>query len=212
MLESMLNSHPSIHEKGEALKLLKGKHLDDSLSRIYSREAKRIKAVGFKIFPRHPFNDDSLLVWEKLKDMNELMLIHHKRKNLLRMLTSAKIALKTKIYGQKKWDNKVITLSERQIEFTADELNQGFERIKSSEKKYEEIFRKHSVIDTFYEDIMNNPEFEFQRIINYLKQEPAQFNIITKKQNPEKLSKLIVNYDSLKREFSNTKWITYFED
>ena len=210
MLLEMLNSHPNIYTKPEILMWLRGRSIDEILNRIYTRVPQRIKAIGFKIFYPHPIDDNTGIVWEKLKEINDLHIIHLKRRNLLKTLASIKIAHKTKVFRQIR--DIDIPLSRKQIEFTSEELVTELERLKNWEDTFAEVFRLHKMIEIYYEDLVEDPKTEFLNILNFLDLKPALIHISIKKQNPEPLSELITNYNELKQKLMNTKWAYCFED
>ena len=104
LLISYLNSHPNIHALGEMFgnnhneaninfrKENPLKFLNEFCFRSY---AKGIKAVGFKIFYYHPVNGESRAIWDDLKNMKDLKIIHLKRENILRTHLSRAIAGQT---------------------------------------------------------------------------------------------------------------------
>ena len=210
MLISMLNSHPSIYAEGEIFSWLKGQSVDKILDRIYSKYPKYIKAVGFKIFYYHPQADQSGLVWQILKDIDDLHVIHLKRINILRTLLSRKIAGLTNAY---QFDiNKKIQRKNKICHFTEDELKKGFEKTRGWEDKFGHMFRSKAIIDVNYEDLVWHKQRELERIAELLNVKHTDLKTDLKKQNPENISNLITNYQSLKTKFMDTKWSCFFED
>lgn len=209
MLISMLTSHPSIYAKGEIFNWLKGQSVNYVLDSIYHRYPKYIKAVGFKIFYYHPLDDQSGLVWQVLKNI-DLHIIHLKRRNILRTLLSRKIAGLTNVYS---FDiHKNVEKKDKICHFTEDELKEGFEQTREWEKSFGHMFQSKAIIDVYYEDLVSRPQQEFQRITNMLYIEYSEPKTDFKKQNPERISDLIGNYQSLKTKFMNTEWSYFFED
>src|SRR5690606_26460474 len=92
LLISFLNSHPNIRARGEMFARLNGKNCKDVLARGFARQPFYVKATGFKIFYYHPMDDDSGHVWDVLAELDDLRIIHLKRRNILRTLISRKIA------------------------------------------------------------------------------------------------------------------------
>ena len=92
MLISMLNSHPSIYARYEIIRTLNGNTVPNIMNKFYSRYPRFVKAVGFKIFYYHPGDDESGTVWNELRRMENLYIIHLKRRNILRTVLSKEIA------------------------------------------------------------------------------------------------------------------------
>ncbi len=170
-----------------------------------------MKAVGFKIFYYHPLNEESNDIWNELMEMEDLYVIHIKRRNILRTLLSRKIAEKEDVWliTDTKQRRKI---EERRAHFTENELREGFEQTREWEKSYECIFELKSMIEVFYEDLVSRPEEEFKKILSLLDLQFSSPETNSKKQNPEKLSQLITNYAALKETFANTEWSSFFED
>jgi LPS sulfotransferase NodH len=218
MLISFLNSHPNIVAKGEALKRINGKNASDILKEIYSNQPFWKKAVGFKIFYYHPlrdnsnniWNDDSG-VWNELIKMENLYVIHLKRRNILRTLVSRKIAGFTNSWSKK--DNKTSSRDDtKTIKFTVEELEKGFRETRYWEDQGDRKFGHHLILDIYYEDLVKNPQSEYKKITELLNLRYKKPKTIFKKQNPEKLSKLIVNYKELKAVFEKSEWKSFFDD
>ena len=210
MLLQMLNSHPNVYTEGEIFMYLQNKSLDYKLSRIYRRVPWRLKAVGFKLFYDHPVDDTSGALWDKLKAMPDLHVIHLRRNNYLRTLTSIEIGLKTRVHTQVTDD--LLPLTERQIHFDKDELAQGLERLKASETAFANMFQSHHIIDISYEDLVDNPNGILHKVLDFLGLKPSMYKVTLKRQNPEPLSDLITNYHDLKQAFQDTEWACCFQD
>ena len=211
MLISFLNSHPNVHAKGEIFNRLNGRNYKEIFAEVYANQPLHIKAKGLKIFYVHPIDDKSNDVWDNLISMNNLWVIHLKRRNILRTLISRKIAGLQDVWSvssgksDKNDRNKAVV-------FTIEELNKGFKQTKEWEKSGDEKFKKHPLISVYYEDLVNNPEGIFASITDFLnvKYEPAKTSL--RKQNPEKLRDLMINYSELKKAFSGTEWQEFFEE
>ena len=211
LLISMFNSHPSVYAEGEIFSWLKGRSEKQILNRIFASYPGYIKAVGFKIFYYHPQDDDSGIIWQLLQNLDDLHIIHLKRKNILRTLLSRRIAGITDAYRydlQKQGKNG----RKKTCRFSEDELRAGFEQTRNWEIKFAKLFSNRSMIDVYYEDLVCNPNLEFNKIADMLKIKSYSPRTYLKKQNPEKAIELIENYTTLKAKFSDTQWACFFED
>jgi hypothetical protein len=126
MLISMLNSHPSIYAEYEILRELKGTFVDRVMNKIYSRYPRFVKAVGCKIFYHHPVDDKSGAVWDRLTRMEDLYVIHLKRKNILRTVLSHEIAKLTDTWVRK--DGREISIKEKRVKLYEDKLHKEFKK------------------------------------------------------------------------------------
>jgi hypothetical protein len=212
MLLSMLNSHPQVFAKGEIFQKLRDRDIKHVISRLFfSRHPRKYKAVGFKIFYYHPLDDESGMIWEDLTRDRNLIVIHLMRRNLLRTEVSRKIAGKVDVWKVEQ-GNSHLPLKERKVEFTVSELEEAFNRTRSYERGFGELFKSHKVVEVFYEDLVDNRASEYGRILHALEIEYIEPETSTKKQNPENLSDLVDNYSSLKAEFASSEWADFFSD
>ncbi len=101
LLISLLNSHPQVDARGEMFREMKGQSVESRLDRVFRRRPRRIEAVGFKIFYYHPLDDHHSQVWDRLCSMDDLYILHLKRRNVLRTVTSRKLAGSTDIWLDK---------------------------------------------------------------------------------------------------------------
>lgn len=211
MLLSFLNSHPNVQAQGEIFGKLNGVNYKEILARAFSKQPYYIKATGFKIFYYHPQDDDSCDIWSELANMQGLYVIHLKRRNILRTLTSRKIA------GiQDVWlitdTNRSNKVKEKAVEFTVDELEKGFKQTRYWEYAGDRMFSDHQILDVYYENLVKNPQDEFEKITDLLGLPKSHPTTHFRKQNPEKLSELIINYEELKTAFEGSEWESFFED
>jgi len=210
MLITFLNSHPNIHAGWEIFHNLNGRNIKDVLAKTFGKEPYYIKAKGFKIFYYHPEDDKSNEIWSNLIDMDNLLVIHLKRRNIFRTLISRKIA-----GVQDVW---LVTSSGRNIsknkavKFTVKELEESFKQTRNWEKCGDEMFKNHPQVSVYYEDLVNDLEGTFGIITDFLGVPYIKPKTNLKKQNPESLRDLVTNYDDLKSAFYETEWQPYFEE
>ena len=210
-LISMLDSHPAIHAEYEIFARLKGKRYQNVLARFFSRQPRGIRAAGFKIFYYHPLDDDGRDVWQALQGIEDLSVIHLKRRNILRTVVSRSIADK-----QNRWalqqGGEPSCLEERCVELEVDELRTCFEQTRQWEREFEHAFDHRDLMSVYYEDLVAQPEHEYGRILAALDLDFVTPKTHLRQQNPESLFLLIRNYDRLKTAFRGTQWEPFFED
>jgi len=211
LLISFLNSHPNISAEGEIFSELNGRNYKDVLATAFAAQSYQTRAKGFKIFYYHPQDDESGDLWVDLVNMENLYVIHLKRRNILRVLVSRKIA-----ESQDLWEVTDSTVrdshSEKCIRMTVEELASGFQQTNAWEKAGDDMFGERPLMTVYYEELVDRPETSYRKIADFLgvRFMPPQTSL--KKQNPEKLCDLLTNYEELKNAFTGTEWQSFFEE
>lgn len=211
MLVSFLNSHQNIYASGEIFRRLNGQNYQDILAKAFAKQPDYVKARGFKIFYYHPTDEESNSLWQELIDMNNLLVIHLKRKNILRTLVSKKIAVVQDHWADKSAKKHHLN-SKKSVTFTVEELQEGFRETREWEKNGDKKFRNHPLLTVYYEDLVTGPEKTFRKITEFLGVPYAKPETDLNRQNPETFRTLVKNYDELKSEFYGTEWQAFFED
>jgi LPS sulfotransferase NodH len=211
MVSSLLNSHPNIDVQGEIFSKLNGQTYKDVLASGFSKQPFYIKAAGFKIFYYHPLDDPSSDIWNDLVKMKNLHVIHLKRRNVLRSLISSKISTNQNIWRsiESKGTSK---LSERTVTLTEEELRDGFEYTKRWINEAEQMFCDHPLLTLYYEDLLDDIESNLRDACKFLGVQYRSLKTPLKRQNPESMRDLVINYEELKGAFQGTEWQSYFED
>lgn len=211
MLVSYLNSHPNIRMKGEIFGWLKGKNYKDILAKLFDKQPYYIKAIGCKIFYYHPHHYESNDIWDELISMSNLSVIHLKRRNILRTLVSRKIAGIQNVWVAGS-SNGGEPDSSKAVSFTMEELEKDFKQTRDWEKSGDEMFCKHPLLSVYYEDLVIDPQGVLGNIMDFLDVKDMQLTTKQRRQNPERLRDLVINYDELKSAFSGSKWELFFDE
>lgn len=218
LLVNSLRTHPQLRVYGEifrggvddevkaAVRMSAENYLN---SNIYKQYDKSIRAVGFKIFYQHPVWDQSGGVWDYLKSMDELRVIHLKRRNILRTLVSRKIAVKTDVWKEADATMQA-SASGRKVSLSKQECEAFFEKTRAWETQADEMFGMHELLQLSYEDLTSDYLNQMQRVQDFLGVGPIELQPQTRRQNPESLRELIINYDELAGQFTDTKWQDFF--
>ena len=206
LLISLLNSHPNIHAEGEIFSKLSGRNYRKVLGKAFAKQPNYINAKGFKIFYYHPLDDSSCDIWDELQSMEDLHIIHLKRRNILRTLLSRKIAGSQDVWSVSS-HRKYSDLCKEHVlvSFTVDELNKGFKQTREWEAVGNEMFRNHPLLP-------NDKTNTFRKVALFLGVEFVQPKTELIKQNTKSMRETITNYDELKSAFSQTEWGLFFED
>lgn len=173
---------------------------------IYRTYHSRKRAVGFKVFYHH-FD-----AYERVRDYiaghKDIKVIHLKRKNLLHQYASHMVAIRTNQWvlspGDSKGDNVTIPLS-------YDDCLDRFIYSVKTRKFFSTLFKDHDTLDVYYEDMVENFTREISRVLNFLKVSPRRLTTASVKQNTLPISKIVLNYEELRKKFQYTRWKSLFQ-
>ncbi len=213
LLRSLLRSHPKIEVDKEILSRLGGQNHRDIVAKAFGKQPSFIQAKGFKFFYYHPQDGDARAVWDDLLRLKDLRVLHLKRRNILRTLVSRKLAGSQEMWGAyHRNDLQKAKQKQRQVSFTAEELQEGFEQTRDWEREGDERFRNHPVMDVYYEDLISDRQSVFAEIVAFLDLPYAEPETGLIRQNPESLKDLVTNYKELKDAFAGSAWESFFEE
>jgi LPS sulfotransferase NodH len=213
MLISFLNSHPNIQADGEIFSKLSGRNTKDVLAKAFTKQPLFVKAKGFKIFYYHPLDDKASGVWDALASLNDLHVIHLKRRNILHTLVSRKIADIQDVWVVRSADqHSGADRREITVAFSVDELSEGFKQTREWEQFGEDTFRNHLMISIEYEDLVAYREPTFRKLTEFLGVRYVHPTTQLIKQNTKSMKETIMNYEELKSAFSETEWHPFFDE
>ena len=172
-----------------------------------------IKSVGFRIAYYHLQAKEVRYFWDYLVKDNELKIIHLKRRNMLRMLVSWKIAQKTGTWINWASEKQPIdnNKEKKSIFITPEQCLHFFKLVEKEGNIAQKMFKKHDMFNIYYEDFSDKTteSVSISELLNFLQIPYAPMEVCTKKQNPETLSILIENFNQLTRYFQDTKWSSF---
>ncbi len=169
-----------------------GKDFEKILSTLYQYESKSTKLVGFKVFYNHLTDEE----WKKLVARNDLKVIHLTRRNRLRTVISLEIAFKTGQWTQGREFRG--SPKEKRVSLDPLKLLKRLEQIEEGEAATRARFCDRPMLEIVYEDLVQSPHEVFASVGAYLGVDgidPGKIRL--KRQNPEHLTQLIVNYDEV---------------
>lgn len=182
-----------------------GKDYEKTFSVLFRKQLRSIKVVGFKLFYYHLSEDE----WEKFLRNDDIKIIHITRKNPLRTIISLDIAFMT---GQ--WHASLLhgKAKNKKIIIDVNTLLKRLEQIQVYEEITRTRFKDKAILEVTYEELVKNPANEFERIGAFLDVTDINPNkIVLKKQNPEKLNELIINYHEVAQLLTNTKYVNLLD-
>ena len=209
LLISLLNSHPRVDARGELFRRMNGQSVESRLDGVFRRRPRRIEAVGFKIFYYHPLDDHHSKVWDRLCAIDDLYVLHLKRRNVLRTLTSRKLAGSTDIWLDRGRGGSA--KAKPTVRFSVRGLEAAFEQNEAWEGSCDERFRDHEMMEIYYEELVNGRDVP-EHIAHFLGVRPHAMSTALRQQNPEPLAALISNFDELRLHFQGSRWATFFDD
>ncbi len=181
--------------------------LEEAVFRPY---APRVRAVGFKLMYTHAEKEHLFpgLRAHLIEDPS-LRFIHLRRRNLLRMFVSLRVAGRTgAMSSTSKSDARRRLDAVPAIEFTVGECREHFERITAFWRKWEE--RAGLTLD--YEDLSRDPQGTVGAAFDFLGLPRREVESPLVKQTTRELSALVANYEEIEAAFRDTEWGRFFED
>ncbi len=194
--------------------------------------------MGFKFHYQHYMAARGL--WQLLQKDEELSIIHLERRNLLRVLTSDKIAQRTGVYQLKSKSAHeglvasrpariVRTIRHRlratlrgaaappqtsqvTVQIEPDEFRRILHETELSLSHWTRLFSSHPMLTLVYEDMVMALQEAFGSVQTFLGLTPRPLAVNLVRQNPDPLVKLIENFDELYAEFRGTPEEWMFQD
>lgn len=175
---------------------------------VFRRFPKKIVAVGFKLFYYHAQEDSRRVLWNYLRDRQDVKIIHLKRNNTLRMILSEKKAFKTDI-----WTNTTGKPEEAfSVALDYEECLHRFKHEREVTEEFGRYFQEHPQLHVAYERLSADWETEMKSVLEFLGAGYEVLKPATHKQLKQPLDEVILNYAGLKRKFQGTPWEEFFED
>lgn len=181
-----------------------GKDFERILATLSEKQLKKIKLVGFKLFYYHLTEQE----WNQFLAQDEFLIIHLVRKNRLRTIISLDIAFKIKKWSTIK--KSEISDSSKNIILDTSQLIQRLEKIENYEELTRRRFKERNFLEISYEDLVSMPSETFSNITSYFGIHDINYKKTKlKKQNPETIQDLIINYNEVAQLLRNTRFEKY---
>ena len=209
LLHTYLNNHPDIWSHGETD--ITTFQDPEQIKNLFSPYPANIKAVGAKILLPAGGNFEVERIIKDLDDSehppNYIFLY---RENLLRWYISLKIAERTHQWSVS--DNqKAIPLHLKQIEVDTKNLIQDFNQAQQNIVCYKKLFHKRREMVISYEELVHNPEVKLLEVQEFLGVHPVKLKSLLKKQNPELLPRLVLNFKEVTEVLRRTSYEKFLE-
>lgn len=200
---------PGFEVTPEALALRERDPLGFIDTQVFASVPRQVKAVGFKLFYNQAQEENWRSVWDYIKAQTGWKVIHLRRRNIVRVHLSEKIADKTQKWSILRDDDAHRDVA---VELTFSDCLRTFEHLHESIERYQRFFADHDVLDVFYEDLVANTEVETDRIQRFLGVPRRQLRAKTRKQARQPLTTMISNYDELKRQCEGTALAEFLDE
>lgn len=206
-----LKSSPSIrmyHEIFADHNRRVGEDFDRVFSMVFQPESKSTKIVGFKVFYNHLTENE----WQKFLACKDLKIIHLTRRNRLRTVISLEIALKTGQWTKSRKGHSG-EVQEKRLKLDPSKVIKRLEQIEDGETTARIRFRDRQILEVIYEELVRSPQSVFESVGKYLGVngiDPGKIRL--RRQNPETLQQLIINYDEIEAALRNTRFAEYLNN
>jgi hypothetical protein len=206
--------------------------------RIFRDHHQDVRAVGLKYHYLHFLGFPGAL--DSLIAATDVRVLHLRRRNLLRMFVSLKMAYETGDWKQHKpgpmltrsnasWAVRhpamaVARLRQRlappstapapsrlSLRVLPDELQAFIDEVEHSSAHYDGLFAAHAKRDFFFEDLEADAGRVFDDAVDFLDLPRRKLRIALERQNPQPLPSLIENYGELERRYRDTQYAWMFD-
>ena len=200
--------------------------------RIYCRHPDEVEAVGFKLLVFGQAGSfDGLL--PHLAEDRQIRVLYLRRRNVLKRLVSLKLAMATGVWADLpkpgltpamvlraarrplRAATKLPKILQRakprpkvvrpRVSVSEEELFGAIIGARQNAAHYHDLFRDHTILELFYEDLVEQQDETFRQAQEFLGVEPGPLEVALRKQNPEPLPELLSNYDELFEAYRNSK-------
>ncbi len=174
---------------------------------VFKRHPREISAVGFKLFYNQSRKGTAEKLWHYLREVEDLKVIHLKRKNLLDVIVSNKIAEESGNWVSRGNQGRT---AQDVVNLTHEDCLRNFEKTKQWQQEFDEYFTPEQKMEVIYEDLVADPISVMNDVQELLGVERQSLKASTRKQSSKPVSEIIVDYEQLKASFSGTEWENMF--
>lgn len=208
MIASLLDSHPDISCAAEVFNKLDANECNLRYQKYLNSDGNSSKILGFKI-PYHLWSSEKNDIWKKAKNNTEFKIIHWRRANLLRAYVSREIAANTMVWLG---NDKQPGLIDKKVIIDPKKCFRWIMKIMQQQKISEFEFRNHISYTVTYENFLFDKN-QINEILRFLDVDiNHELSTPFKRQNPEPLSQLIVNYAEFEKSIIETPWAVFLDN
>jgi hypothetical protein len=164
-----------------------------------------VEAVGYKMFYQH--FEERPGMCEAIRNMPRMKILHLKRRNLLRVLYSARRARLENKWG--KFDQA--TVPALPLEIPVKECLNFFPFVERLRAQHDAVYGSMQHV-VWYEDLVACREETLQKTLSYLGLPQVPLSSRYVRQNTAPLSECIANYEEICRHLQGTPWAEFLEE
>jgi LPS sulfotransferase NodH len=189
LLHTFLNYHSHVHSLGELS--------NEAIGPIrWHPYPKSIEAVGLKVFYDSPKTKSVRDLFSQLEIPDDAKIIWLRRRNRLRQWLSLKISEQTGSWSTVRSEPQIHSL-----ELTPEEFLSFLKKAEDLDHQVLGQVSGKEHVSLFYEDVVNNTQFEMEKIWKLLGVTSVRPVSLLKQQHPQSVKELLANH----RDFSQLK-------
>jgi LPS sulfotransferase NodH len=172
-------------------------------TQVFHAYPPNIAAVGFKFMYSQAMCFPSVLQYLVKRRTNVIFL---NRRNLLESLVSLKRAQFSRVWTLQ-------AAAERPLIHTYLDERECLGYFTETERMYRQLrdrFKKNPSIQIYYEDVWQNKKNGLDEVLRFLEVPKKQLSTPITKLREVALQDSVINYQELKKKFSQTKWASFF--
>lgn len=190
-LHTLLNSSPKIMSYGE---ILTEKDMSLGLEQtIWKPHHHSIKAVGCKIFYEQLITPAFEHIFKEIKNSPHIKIIDLTRENKIETFVSLKIAEQTDAWSVGAKHAK----SRQSVYINEEELEEYMARQERNKTYILDEVKKRDLYSVVYEKLSHKTDIILAEVQSFLGVKPRRLFSLLKKQNPEPLQELVLNYEEI---------------
>ena len=175
---------------------------------VFGGQPLSVRALGFKLFYYHARTEPWAFIWPYLRNLEDLRVVHIKRRNILRTHLSRAQAERS--------DHWVNASGEAEdyppIELDYSACVRDFEQTRTWETEADAYFAGQATLEVLYEDLVAEPRAQAARLQTFLGLPRRTLVPQTHRQARLPLARAIANFADLQRQFRGSPWESFFED
>lgn len=169
---------------------------------IFGNYPSSVSAVGFKIFYYHPNGSNDETIWQLLKALPEIRVIHLVRRNVLRPVVSRHLATARKSWAMTKSSVQV----QRPIVIDPAKILDELRAMRALEAKRLALFESSQVLEITYEGLVSQPQKTIADVGGFLNVKLNMGRSDLQRQNPGSLRDILANYAEIKSVLSQSEF------
>lgn len=180
---------------------------------VFRRHARSVRAVGFKLFYPQLVVRPVAGLAEALVSTPGLRVVHLRRRNLLRVLVSNRIANRT---GQMAATSPAAAREAQSrvgtLRLEPEDCESYFTLLEERAERCHALFDEESVLSLEYEALVADRDAELGRVRAFLGLPPADGSTRLVKQGTRALADVLENLEELREHFRGSRWEAFFEE